>query len=1094
MSFAALVAAVTWICVFARPARAQDTIDDGRGLADVGPSATPSPPTAAPAPLRAAEEAPVLGKVSLRGTLQRTDRVEDLEKFLDLRLPARWDEATQARLRNDIEATGYQVRTELRPLETALGSSAKSPQYELIVHLTPLRVVRRIYVQGNWPIFSVDILSYMTWRTGYRLPEGDALAAEISKQEQELVSFLQRRGYYGAAVLIELSWPPEQPGLVDVYVRVRLNAGFLRLRYNIGEIRATGFSLLSREQLADFFDHCCLWVGRTSTERLNDDFKRLIDYYQSQGYVGVRLTKREVHPDPRQRRVDLDLAIEERRRIALLFPGSRRIKTDDLRAAVTIFRDNYASANELDESARNIFRLYQQRGFFDARVTWRWRDRTSDPMQVEFQIYEGPQFKVRELEFVSDDSSSSLHYSDARLSELITTRRYPRLGAIGLGQGGFASAIQLEQDVRRLEEFYRREGYPQPRVTAYVARSHSALESAPLLGLDSAVDIKRPDADLVVRFSIHEGRREVVDAVEVEFVGAHSQSEAQVRKVLSMSTEKPYTLEALEQDKQSLVRLFSSVGRPYAAIDAAQSTWNEAHDRVVMHWRIEEGEPVFFGPVLIRGNFVTRESLIRSDLPFRPGDPYDFQKLMEAQQNLLSRQIFNSVRITPNPGETDEFRLEARQKGWKLNRNPIPILIEISERYDSVGELNVAVGVSTDNPFYGTASYTWRNVLGVGTEVEVRGEFGVRVQSLLLRIAQPRLWSRFLRLDLSGFWRNENRYSVGLVNFYGANAELTRAFYTSADDQGRLLQPTVRLFTRLELNFSQIQVPLYRAEGTTSLPSNGDQTQSLKLSAGIVWERREGLEAPGLRLRNRPVPINPVMPYSGFLVSGQITGSLCCSLEPNSFDGNGSFIALAFQALLLKPHGPVLRTEDGWPYPGMRRFNIKLNLRVNYGIPLLRPALPVVERFFAGGDTTTRGYDNDALRAEEVRAPVGSLYSDLGYRVVPQGGNVRILSQIEWEFAITQKLPWPWVGALFVDTGAVFDGWDQLRWNDFRFSVGLSLLRLLTPLGPISLDYAYPLTLPGQSALLQSDRWKHEPAYAHFPGRIHFTWGMPLSF
>lgn len=1089
LRFAALLFAVTCICWFPSTASAQDIIDDGRGTGNVGPSATP-----APVALPSSDAAPLLGKVSIAGTLLGGDRAEELKKFLDLRLPARWDEATQARLRNDIEATGYQVRTELRQLEPAIGSPAQPPQYELLVYLTPLRVVRRIYVQGNWPIFSVDILSYMTWRTGYRLPEGDALAAEIGKQEQELVSFLQRKGYYGASVLIELSWPPEAPGLVDVYVRVRLNAGFLRLRYNVGEIRATGFSLMSRDQLADFFDHCCLWFGRTSTERLNDDFKRLIDFYQSQGYAGVRLTKREVHPDPRQRRVDLDLAIEERRRITLLFPGSKRIKTDDLRGAVTIFRDNYASANELDESARNIFRLYQQRGFFEARVNWRWRDRTGDPMQVEFQIYEGPQFKVRELDFVSDDPANQLSYGEGRLAELITTRRYPRLGAIGLGQGGFASAIQLEQDVRRLEEFYRREGYPQPRISAYVARSRAALESAPLLGLDTALDVARADGDLVVRFAIHEGRRELVDAVEVEFVGPHGQSEEQVRQVLALTANRPYTLESLERDKQSLVRLFSSVGRPYASIDAAQSTWNAAHDRVVMHWRIEESEPVVFGPVLIRGNFVTRESLIRSDLPFRPGDPYDFQKLMEAQQNLLSRQIFNSVRITPNPGETDEFRLEARQKGWKLNRNPIPILVEVIERYDSVGELNVAVGVSTDNPFYGTASYMWRNVLGVGTEVEVRGEFGVRVQSLLLRIAQPRLWSRFLRLDLSGFWRNENRYSVGLVNFYGANAELTRAFYTSADDQGRLLQPTVRIFTRLELNFSQIQVPLYRAEGTTSLPSNGDQTQSLKLSAGIVWERREGLEAPGLRLRNRPVPINPVMPYSGFLVSGQVTGSLCCSLEVNSFDGDGSFIALAFQSMFLKPHGPVLRTEDGWPYHGMRRFNIKLNLRVNYGIPLLRPALPVVERFFAGGDTTTRGYDNDALRAEEVRAPVGSLFNDLAYRVVPQGGNVRILSQIEWEFAISQKLPWPWVGALFVDTGAVFDGWERLQWNDFRFSVGLSLLRLLTPFGPISLDYAYPLTLPGQEPLLQSDRWKYEPAYAHFPGRIHFTWGMPLSF
>jgi len=69
----------------------------------------------------------------------------------------------------------------------------------------------------------------------------------------------------------------------------------------------------------------------------------------------------------------------------------------------------------------------------------------------------------------------------------------------------------------------------------------------------------------------------------------------------------------------------------------------------------------------------------------------------------------------------------------------------------------------------------------------------------------------------------------------------------------------------------------------------------------------------------------------------------------------------------------------------------------------------------------------------------------------------------------------------------------SLGWNDVRFSAGVSLLRLLTQFGALSLDYAYPLTLPGQQPLLQSDNWKQEPWYEHFPGRIHFNWGMPIS-
>ena len=178
----------------------------------------------------------------------------------------------------------------------------------------------------------------------------------------------------------------------------------------------------------------------------------------------------------------------------------------------------------------------------------------------------------------------------------------------------------------------------------------------------------------------------------------------------------------------------------------------------------------------------------------------------------------------------------------------------------------------------------------------------------------------------------------------------------------------------------------------------------------------------------------------------------------------------------------------------MRRFNWQMNLRLNYGFPLTRPALPVVERYYAGGDSSTRGYDADALRAEEVRAPIGPLSGEPAYRIVPVGGNARLLSQLEWEFAITPKIGgWPWVGALFLDTGAVFDGFQRMSWNDVRFSVGISLLRLLTQFGALSLDYAYPLVLPGQLPLVQSERWKREPWYAHFPGRIHFNWGMPIS-
>ncbi|MCS6912913.1 MAG: BamA/TamA family outer membrane protein [Myxococcota bacterium] len=519
-------------------------------------------------------------------------------------------------------------------------------------------------------------------------------------------------------------------------------------------------------------------------------------------------------------------------------------------------------------------------------------------------------------------------------------------------------------------------------------------------------------------------------------------------------------------------------------------SWDEARERVRVLWRIDPGPLVRFGPVLIRGNVITRESVIRRDLPFREGDPYNENKLLEARQNLEQRQLFTYVKVTANPGETAQYLREARELGWKLERNPVPVLVEVGERYDSLGETVLYAGLSTDNVVYGSAAYTWRNLLGTGTEVEFRGELGVRIQSLQARLAAPRLYGPLLRLDLRGFWRNELTYSLGPVTSYGANAELTR-FVARTDAEGRRLPPSLRFFARLDFTISQLLVPLYRAEATSDFEQVGDQTQALKLSMGLVWDRRVGFEAPALRLRDQPVPTNPLMPVSGFLLSAQVTAALCCSYAP--FSAEGSFLVLAGQALWLRPFGPELAVQDGWPF-GMRRFNFKANVRLNHGLPLVRPALPVVERFYAGGDTTVRGYYPDQLKVELIRSPLGPLPGDPAYRVVPQGGNIRLLSTIEWEFAITPRiLGWPLVGALFVDAGAVFNRWEGLSWNDIRFSVGVTLVRLLTQFGPLSLEYAYPLTLPGQEPPLQAERWRADSWLLHFPGRIHFNWGIPIS-
>jgi outer membrane protein insertion porin family len=126
-------------------------------------------------------------------------------------------------------------------------------------------------------------------------------------------------------------------------------------------------------------------------------------------------------------------------------------------------------------------------------------------------------------------------------------------------------------------------------------------------------------------------------------------------------------------------------------------------------------------------------------------------------------------------------------------------------------------------------------------------------------------------------------------------------------------------------------------------------------------------------------------------------------------------------------------------------------------------ALPASERFFAGGDTTIRGYAVDTVG-------VPATFTDTG---VPAGGNSTIILNGELRVPIAG----PVGGVFFMDGGNVFLKAGDLDITDLRGSIGTGV-RVKSPIGPIRFDIGFKL-----------DRrvigGKLEPAYA-----IHFSIGQ----
>jgi outer membrane protein assembly factor BamA len=317
-----------------------------------------------------------------------------------------------------------------------------------------------------------------------------------------------------------------------------------------------------------------------------------------------------------------------------------------------------------------------------------------------------------------------------------------------------------------------------------------------------------------------------------------------------------------------------------------------------------------------------------------------------------------------------------------------------------------------------------------------------------------RAFGPFWRLDLTGFYRRELTVRLGEIESYGASVGLTR-----------YLTLALRAFGRFDIYQANTGVDFTRVSGPHDVPSFPDDTAIMKLVTGIAWDRRVGLDGTP----------NPLMPAKGWLLALSLGYSIPA---PPAF--NHQFFVISGQAMALAP----IHAKNG-------DFTFIANLRWDEGFPIGESALPAVERFFAGGATTTRGYETDQLKNEVVQAAVPPLGGQPGFRIIAQGGNIRVLSTLEFQFPIAKTflgISWPWVGAVFYDVGAVLDAWNQTQVSDFKHAVGVTFLRVLTTFGPLSLEYAYPINQG-----LAEERWKTNPWYSHWPGRLHLNWGIPLS-
>jgi outer membrane translocation and assembly module TamA len=190
------------------------------------------------------------------------------------------------------------------------------------------------------------------------------------------------------------------------------------------------------------------------------------------------------------------------------------------------------------------------------------------------------------------------------------------------------------------------------------------------------------------------------------------------------------------------------------------------------------------------------------------------------------------------------------------------------------------------------------------------------------------------------------------------------------------------------------------------------------------------------------------------LASSLIRDTRNDSIEPNTGALMGTDVELAARGIGSEV-GFLKTFLQGFRYrrlPGSAAV-LALGARVGLATGFPRPVeragqtitvedIPASERFYAGGDTTVRGFVFERLGTPETIDPSG----------FPKGGNGLIVLNSELRFPVRGVLG----GVAFIDAGNVYRTVAEMNLAQIRASAGFGL-RYRSPVGPIRVDLGIKL-------------------------------------
>jgi outer membrane protein insertion porin family len=935
-----------------------------------------------------------------------------------------------------------------------LGSVSEGGKTVAVLSVAPIPVVRSVTVDVDQDgflnkflgaIINDEIERRIRLRPGARLPwDPQARTDALRDEEGRIQEYLRDEGFFEATARVRSTVDGKYGARITVDADLGPEYKTAQITVDTG-----GGQGVSPSEIRGAFvrqKYCIVWRlcfgdALFSRTRHTEALAQIVNLYRKRGYPAVRVQSSfdpRTSFDRKSKTVRFTVRVDERRQIDVVFEGNEKSRFPDetLRKQLTFDEAQSSDDFEAASSAAAIAAYYQSKSRFDAQVTWS-RERFSAFDRIVFRIDEGVTRQVKSVVFNGNSAVPA-----SALAGVISTKKYQSIRVFAANSTATAQA--LLDDAEAIRRAYGQRGYLEARVDVHASPDKAALHSAARTG--AMVAAARHAGDLHVQFDIVEGPRTDVKEIRLVVVRDPARSPApteplapetcdaaldELGKRMGAKLAEKHALPdgncaatltdfAYDEDKlrtagDALRDWFWAQGRPRSGVQLDVDRASVARHQAVLVYSVALGAVRKVGKVVVRGNFHTQRRIILDELGFEEGVPLTSSMLAQGPRAVRSTGLFEAVNV-------ELLDLDAASDA------PVNAVVRVEERYDVRMQFEMEGGYSTQNGVFGKVKAAVPNLSGTGIYTDAAVTLGSKfsafeVSGRIPRWLTARAFPTAFDTELTGYVRAQDTDRFGRLTTQGASIGATRTWQRGASEKYRpyLLAASLRYDFRLRNRDEDALRPAGVDADQEKVPV---ATRTGSLGMSLRFDTR----------RDHRGQYNPLAAERGGLVEATV------SFASPYLLGQDTFIKAS------------LMGQRFWPVGD--RIVFRTDLRVDEGFPLGDSVLlPEVERFFAGGDNTVRGFDEDRLATEIIQTGVPPLDGLEQIRILPAGGNIRAVASIDGQLILVDR----WLAsALFIDAGMVRNRWSGIEPSDIRPGVGAAM-RVLTPFGTITVEYAFPL-------------------------------------